>query len=354
MSRAEDIFQKLIYFGEEAIDDFIINSQTEELFLDFKQAVSTGKNFTTLHKDDRKNLAKAKSSFGNSEGGVIVWGVECSRDVEIGDVARAKVKVKNVYRFLSWLENAISGCTIPSHNKVRNHIISVDENGDGFIATYIPKSDIAPLMTTTGNTIYIRSGSNNVPAPYSVIAGMFGRRPQPNVELIFADKSLEVLENADEDMLYPNSIDNPPERYVKISFALQCNNESNVIAREMYLSCTTGSTGGEYNKVRFLNYNQMDSIPAIEGQLNLITRPELRLPPRGVLKFTNVNLILSPFIDDDFLLDGVAGADGTAPKNFRLYISKNKLRSFVAKALRNEEENSILVNEFFSEFLRCE
>lgn len=354
MSRAEDIFQKLVYFGEDAIDDFIINSQTEELFLDFKQAVSVGKNFTTLHRDDRKNLAKAISGFGNSEGGVIVWGVECSRDIEIGDVARAKVKVKNVYRFLSWLENAISGCTIPSHNKVRNHIISVDENGDGFIATYIPKSDIAPLMTTTGNTIYIRSGSNNVPAPYSVIAGMFGRRPQPNVELLFADKSLEVLENVDEDMLYPNSIDNPPERYIKISFSLQCNNDSNVIAREMYLSCTTGSTGGEYNKVHFLNYNQMDTIPAIEGQLNLITRPELRLPPRGVLKFTNVNLILSPFIEDDFLLDGVAGADGTAPKNFRLYISKNKLRSFVAKALRNEEENSILINEFFSEFLRCE
>ncbi len=354
MSRAEDIFQKLVYFGEDAIDDFIINSQTEELFLDFKQAVSVGKNFTTLHRDDRKNLAKAISGFGNSEGGVIVWGVECSRDIEIGDVARAKVKVKNVYRFLSWLENAISGCTIPSHNKVRNHIISADENGDGFIATYIPKSDIAPLMTTTGNTIYIRSGSNNVPAPYSVIAGMFGRRPQPNVELIFADKSLEVLENADEDMFYPNSIDNPPERYVKISFSLQCNNDSNVIAREMYLSCTTGSTGGEYNKVRFLNYNQMDTIPAIEGQLNLITRPELRLPPRGVLKFTNINLILSPFIEDDFLLDGVAGADGTAPKNFRLYISKNKLRSFVAKALRNEEENSILINEFFGEFLRCE
>ena len=31
MSRAEDIFQKLIYFGEEAIDDYIVNSQTEEL-----------------------------------------------------------------------------------------------------------------------------------------------------------------------------------------------------------------------------------------------------------------------------------------------------------------------------------
>lgn len=354
MSRAEDIFQKLVYFGEDAIDDFIVNSQTEELFLDFKQAVSTGKNFTTLHRDDRKNLAKAISGFGNSEGGVIVWGVECSRDIEIGDVARAKVKVKNVHRFLSWLENAISGCTIPSHNKVRNHIISVDKNGDGFLATYIPKCDIAPLMTTTGNTIYIRSGSNNVPAPYSVIAGMFGRRPQPNVELLFGDRQMEVLENIDEDMLYPNSIDNPPQSYIKISFSIQCNNDSNVIAREMYLSCSTQSTGGEYNKVRFLNYNQMDCIPTIEGQLNLITRPELRLPPRGILKFTNVNLILSPYIDEDFLLDGVIGADGTAPKDFRIYISKNKLRSFVAKALREDEDQSILLNEFFNEFLSRE
>ena len=69
MSRAEDIFQKLIYFGEDAIDDFIVNLQTEELFLDFKQAVSTGKNGTSLHKDDRKNLAKGISGFGNSEGG---------------------------------------------------------------------------------------------------------------------------------------------------------------------------------------------------------------------------------------------------------------------------------------------
>ena len=94
MSRAEDIFQKLIYFGEDAIDEYIMNLQTEELFLDFKQAVSIGKNGTALHKDDRKNLAKCISGFGNSEGGVVIWGVECSRNLEIGDVAKAKVKVK--------------------------------------------------------------------------------------------------------------------------------------------------------------------------------------------------------------------------------------------------------------------
>ena len=354
MSRAEDIFQKLIYFGEDAIDDFIVNLQTEELFLDFKQAVSTGKNGTSLHKDDRKNLAKGISGFGNSEGGVIVWGVECSRDCDIGDVAKAKVKVKNVHRFLSWLENAISGCTIPSHNRVRNHIISVDKNGDGFVATYIPKSELAPLMTTMGNNIYIRSGSNNVPAPFSVIAGMFGKRPQPNVELIIADKNLEVLDNAVEDMVYPPSLDNPPEKYLRLSFSICGENDSNVIARELYLSCSSTGKGGEYNKVRFSNYNQMDSIPGIEGQLNLITRPDLRLPPRGVIRFANVTIILSPYSEEDFLMDGVIGADHAAPKDFRIYIPKNKLRSFVARAMREGEDIALLEQEFFAEYFRSE
>ena len=351
MSRAEDIFQKLVYFGEDAIDEFIVNMQTEELFLDFKQAISIGKNGTTLHKDDRKNLAKCISGFGNSEGGVVVWGVECSRDVDIGDVAKAKVKVKNVYRFLSWLENAISGCTIPSHNKVRNHIISVDKNGDGFVATYIPKSEQAPLMSTIGNNIYIRSGSNNVPAPYSVIAGMFGRRPQPNVELLIEDKSLDIIDNSDEDILYPQSIDNPPEKSVKISFSIKGRNDSNVIARELYLSCDVLSTGSDYNKVRFLNYNQMDYIPNLDGNLNIITRPELRLPPMGSLKFATADVILSPLVDEDLRIDGVIGADGAAPKNFRIYVPKNKLRSWVAKALREEENKNAVLAEFFNEYM---
>jgi len=181
-----------------------------------------------------------------------------------------------------------------------------------------------------------------VPAPYSVIAGMFGRRPQPNVELVIKDKCLEVLENVDEDMLYPKSIDNPPEKYVKISFNIRGHNDSNVIARELYLSCAITSAGGEYNKVRFLNYNQMDSIPGIEGQLNIITRPELRLPPLGTIRFTNVDIILSPY------------ADRAAPQNFRIYIPKNKLRSFVAKALREEEDCNSLINEFFQEFMVSE
>jgi len=354
MSRAEDIFEKLIYFGEDAIDEFLENRQTEELFLDFKQAASDGKSMRTLHPNDRRNLGKAISAFGNSEGGVLVWGVECSRDLEVGDVAKAKCKVKNVHRFLSWLENAISGCTIPSHNKVRNHIISTDKNGDGYLATYIPKSDIAPLMTTTGSQIYIRSGSNNVPAPYAVIAGMFGKRPQPNIELVISDKDLLVSKEADDDIFTPVKKTRKKETFVSVRFSLLAQNNSNAVAKEVYLSCNTLCIGGDKNKVNFYYDSQLENLAAEHNSINLITPMEMRVPPRALFSCAKAEIKLSEEVTEDFLMDGVIGADGATPKSFRLYVSKNDLRSFVAQALRKNADLQVLTNEFFSCYLKTE
>ena len=99
----------------------------------------------------------------------------------------------------------------------------------------------------------------------------------------------------------------------------------------------------------------MDSIPGIEGQLNIITRPELRLPPRGTIRFTNVEIILSPYVEEDFLMDVVIGADNAAPQNFRIYLPRNQLRSFVAKAMREDEEDKdCLAHEFFNDFMVSE
>lgn len=354
MSRAEDIFEKLIYFGEDAIDEFLQNRQTEELFLDFKQAASDGKSMRTLHPNDRRNLGKAISAFGNSEGGVLVWGIECARDLEIGDVAKAKVKVQNVHRFLSWLENAISGCTIPSHNKVRNHIISEDKDGNGYLATYIPKSDIAPLMTTTGSQIYIRSGSNNVPAPYAVVAGMFGKRPQPNIELVINDKNLVIEKDGDDDIFSTQKKKQKKETVVKVRFSLLAQNNSNAIAKEVYLSCNTLNVGGDKNKVVFYYDGQLDNLAAERNSVNLITPVEMRVPPRALLSCAKAEICFYADVQDDFLMDGVIGAESATPKSFRLYVAKNDLRSFVAQALRKNADLQVLTNEFFSCYLKTE
>ena len=88
----EDIFERIIKGGENEIDEFIITRESEELFLDFKRSADDGDG-QRLHQKDRENLAKAISGFGNSEGGVIVWGVDCSKTENSADVAHAKYRL---------------------------------------------------------------------------------------------------------------------------------------------------------------------------------------------------------------------------------------------------------------------
>src|SRR6266436_455080 len=123
MNRAEDLFEKLSSGGEIAIDELIATRKAEELFLDFKRSADNGTS-RRLHDTDNKNFGKAISGFGNAEGGVIVWGVDCSRGKDGADVASMKVPLKDAAGFASRLEGAVSRCTIPAHSGVRSFAIT--------------------------------------------------------------------------------------------------------------------------------------------------------------------------------------------------------------------------------------
>jgi hypothetical protein len=73
----------------------------EQLFLDYKRS-STVLPGVKLSDDDRKNLAKAIAGFGNSEGGVVVWGVDCRRTDE-GDVPAEPVPISSLWRSRPYL-----------------------------------------------------------------------------------------------------------------------------------------------------------------------------------------------------------------------------------------------------------
>jgi hypothetical protein len=69
MSRAEDLWNRLETDGLGAIDGFIADRTSEYLFLDFKRSADDGAG-TSVHNNDRENLSKAISGFGNSDGGL--------------------------------------------------------------------------------------------------------------------------------------------------------------------------------------------------------------------------------------------------------------------------------------------
>src|SRR5437870_5112237 len=118
MGRASDLYRRLREQGESVIDEFISERKAEELFLDFKGSANDGD--PKFHHNDRARLAKAISGFGNSEGGVLVWGVECEYDEKLGDVPTGKRPIVNPKRFVSWLEAAVTGCTLPPHKVVQH------------------------------------------------------------------------------------------------------------------------------------------------------------------------------------------------------------------------------------------
>jgi len=72
-----------------AIDDLVKNRSHEELFLDFKRSADNG-NGERLYPTDHRHLADAISAFGNSEGGVIVWGLNY-RPLKVAAAVAARI-----------------------------------------------------------------------------------------------------------------------------------------------------------------------------------------------------------------------------------------------------------------------
>lgn len=179
---SNDLFDAIIKQGIQYVNDILSNKTVENYYLDFK---STEKQDYTgerkLSSSDKKNYAKCISAFGNSEGGVIIWGIKTgSADA---DYASEKVTIKNVSNFLSLLEGFTSTLTTPPHPNVSNKIIFENEVDDeGYVITHIPKSNNRPFQVINEGDYryYIRAGSNSQPAPDTFIRALFGKEPQPN------------------------------------------------------------------------------------------------------------------------------------------------------------------------------
>ena len=341
MGRAEDIFEKIKKNGEDAINEFILSQKAEELFLDFKRSADEGAG-SKLNDTDRKNLAKAISGFGNSEGGVVIWGIDCSKNKDNADVAHSKCPIQNVKRFVSWLEGAVSGCTVPPHTKVQHHYIVINDKEDGFVATMIPKSDHAPHQVVVHGkyqyNYYIRAGSNFEHTPHAVLAGMFGRRPQPDVYHNY--------------LIYPAEIING---IMKIRIGLAIHNNGPGVASDLFMNLNTMSLPGE-NCDCTPDVTADHWIPQItkgfkKGQVivNAISRYTLRLAPEVFYTPISILLDIEPPFTKKLIIDGSCGCGQSPLCKFKIENDCKTIEdiynNFVEKGknciLTDEEKNNL-------------
>ncbi|MBI5091444.1 MAG: ATP-binding protein [Candidatus Hydrogenedentes bacterium] len=298
MGRAEDLYSRLGSEGYPGIQALIAERRSEELFLDFKRSSNNGSG-KSLHDNDRNNLAKAISGFGNSAGGVIVWGIDCSRVQDAADVANCEFPLEDAKRFKSWLEGAVSGCTFPPHTGVVHASIDNGRDSQGFVVTLVPQSMQAPHQVVRGTQYYMRAGSDFVPVPHQVLSGMFGRRPQANLVGNWLCPPARIVANT-----------------IQFEVGFVIRNFGLGIARDVFMDVKLLKTGGELCQFSFevLDNQNWTGACAFTAFMNMISRQDYRMPPGAFAQPLKFSASFVPPFTKPFTLERTDGCEGTSPR----------------------------------------
>lgn len=161
------------------IEQFVQSKQEETLHLEFKAITRPDLSV----RDDKRNLAAALSGFANSDGGLIVWGVDARKNDDGIDCAVALKEITGVAAFTSRLNELTGEAVLPRIDGVRHRPIA-RPNGNGFAATLVPESDAGPHMAKLGEDRYFkRSGTSFYRMEHFDVADMFGRRRRPKLSV---------------------------------------------------------------------------------------------------------------------------------------------------------------------------
>lgn len=335
MTRAEDLFGRIEAHGMDAIHAMLRDAKSEEAFLDFKQSGDAGKG-ARLHDSDAKNLSKALSGFANADGGVIVWGISAPSG-PTGDVASGLQPLADCKAFVARIDDKVSWGTTPPVMGVRSVAIPDETGKSGFAATLIPPSAVGPHQSTVAERYLVRSGSSFQPVTHTVLAGMFGRRPQASVFANYmVSKSVQLWTGAGV--------------VIEINLSIQAVNTTAVVARDAYMSFMVRKLGSAKSAVGF------ESNDNAVWQKNAAMSPRLtsfliadgrRLAPfshQAAVK-ARIALVL-PFTEDlEIVLH--TGCDGAAPWHDRWLVPLDRLNSLVTDHLPTltEQGRPVTVDE---------
>ena len=248
--------------------------------------------------------------------------MDCSTLPNGADVANAKFPLADAARFRSWLEGAVSGRTVPPHRGVRHYSITVGSGPGGYVVTLIPQSDAAPHQVVGKMVYYMRAGSDFVPVPHGVLAGMFGRRPQPHVFHAY--------------FVYPAAI---AEEHICLQVGIVIRNNGPGIARDLFLNLFVNSIPGDNCTLEFQRAGSEDWTGnwLFNRNIALICPPGFRLPPEATVQPLVLNMGIAPPFSRDLEIQGMVGSGSSAPYRFRLFNTAENIQTLVEEILATHQ-----------------
>jgi hypothetical protein len=135
-----------------------------------------------MDRDDRKNLAKCSSGFANSDGRIVIWGMEARKNAQGIDCASAPAEVAQLRLLLTKLNEYTGQSVSPIVDGVRHKILETAADR-GYAATLIPQSIAGPHMAMPERRYYKRAGDGFYVMEHFDLEDMFGRRQRPDLHL---------------------------------------------------------------------------------------------------------------------------------------------------------------------------
>lgn len=317
MSRAHELFERLRDGGCSALEQLIADREPESLFLDFKRSPQSGAS-KNLSPEDNKNLSKAISGFANSSGGVVVWGVDCRRDPVTGNEVAEKQPLIDASGFNTKLQAAVSRTTIPAHPGVQ--VLFFDEPSQspaGYVVMYVPQSSIGPIRAVVSNHYHVRTGSDFSFLPHDVLAGMFGRIPQPNADLNLIS--------------HPARLDSNPG-HLTIAFGFVAVNLGVVVGERPYLSAFIGDFPQRLLTVRSADEQHFHVRRGLLPNFSVVSPAGFLLTPGATEHICDI-VIKMPVADLHAIkFDCTLGVLGAPPKRYKLTASQDEVRVGIARA----------------------
>ncbi len=220
----------------------------------------------------------------------------------------------------------MSGCTLPAHGGVRNHAILVPGTADGYVVTLIPRSERAPHQVVGTHRYLMRAGSSFSPVPHGLLAGMFGRAPQPQLLQHYLVNQILVKEDG-----------------IYFEVGLVVANAGPGIARDVFVNLSVSGDGGSSRvDVRYSSDQVWNRVTTFGGLHSLITREGIRLPPESLVHPMVIALALHPPFESALTIRGLIGASGSVPQHFELATSQENLSAvhgeFAGRIGRHEKE----------------
>ena len=185
--RANSIWSALNSKGWDLLEEWKAQAEPESMHLEFKKGAWQGDD---ARADDRKNLARTMSGFGNTEGGVLIFGVSTTtgkpdRFEDIEPISRVHEYAESLRKFMRDLTTP----TIPGAD-----IVALEDPADktrGVAVAYVPFNDAGPgpyratgsIAAEVKDRYYIRIANGTDVMSHQHLADRFGHTAPPQLEL---------------------------------------------------------------------------------------------------------------------------------------------------------------------------